>query len=417
MRKCIFVLRLDVYKCNQCRLTPPLNGWNPVCGLSGVLLGICHLANWVVDCYFFVCQSRLFFFIFLSLSFCLCLYLYLCLFICSATRWSLWTSRLMLKYLSQMSLSLSLPLVLLWFLPSYSFLRFKLPPRQLDCHHSSIVINIWQICTCICICLCPCFYLCICPFKGRVRVPKRLNFRKNSKRPLARPHFRKIMLDIFFNWHKSFTNWWHHIWLHISSIQLLKKHTLNPELTLLHQYHAQKALFKCQNLWHKFLDWKCPPPSPPLKVLRKFIRSGTFTRPFYLSLSLCLAFFFACTTYATRPSGWSPGQIFVREVLFHKKSSCLASSNMKEFRVRTCLHIFKLNLKEINCFKLVTCDILVWNYVMRPGRVPDLTLAFKQGDEVVGEWGAESASCSHSENNDHWSRNSLWCNIYAVLLV
>ena len=131
MRKCIYVLPPDVYVCNQCRLTPPLNGRNPVCGLSGVLLGICHLANWVVGCYFFVCQSRLFFLIFLSLSFCLCLYLYLCLCICSATRWSLWTSRLMLKYLSQMSLSLSG--FLLWFSPSYSSLRFKLPPRQLDC--------------------------------------------------------------------------------------------------------------------------------------------------------------------------------------------------------------------------------------------------------------------------------------------
>ena len=159
------------------------------------------------------------------------------------------------------------------------------------------------------------------------------------------------------------------------------------------------------------------PPPTLLEVCRKFICLGTSNRPFYLFLSLYLPSFLACTTYATWPSGWSPGQISVREVLFHKKSSCLASPNMKEFRVRTCLHIFKLNLKEINCFKFLTCDILVWNYVTRPGRVPDLTLAFKQGDEVVGEWGAESASCSHSENNGHWSWNSLWCNIYAVLLV
>ena len=88
--------------------------------LGGRLLLLC-----LSESAFFLCLS-------LSLSLFLCLY-YLCLCICSATRWSLWTSRLMLKYLSQMSLSLSLPLVLLWFLPSYSSLRFKLPPRQLDC--------------------------------------------------------------------------------------------------------------------------------------------------------------------------------------------------------------------------------------------------------------------------------------------
>ena len=35
---------------------------------------------------------------------------------------------------------------------------------------------------------------------GRVRLPNRMNFRKNSKRPLAPPpHFRKIMLQFVYN--------------------------------------------------------------------------------------------------------------------------------------------------------------------------------------------------------------------------
>ena len=63
------------------------------------------------------------------------------------------------------------------------------------------------------------------------------------------------------------------------SIQLLKrKHTLNPEMTFLYQFHAQKALFKVPNLLYKFLDWKCLP--PPLEVFRKIIRFGNLTRPY-----------------------------------------------------------------------------------------------------------------------------------------
>ena len=34
--------------------------------------------------------------------------------------------------------------------------------------------------------------------KGRVRLPKRKDFRENSKQPLNPPHFRKIMLQLFF---------------------------------------------------------------------------------------------------------------------------------------------------------------------------------------------------------------------------
>ena len=48
------------------------------------------------------------------------------------------------------------------------------------------------------------------------------------------------------------------------SIQLLKKHTQSPEMTLLYQFHAQKAkpCLKFQNLQQKFLDWKCLTPPP-----------------------------------------------------------------------------------------------------------------------------------------------------------
>ena len=35
-----------------------------------------------------------------------------------------------------------------------------------------------------------------------------------------------------------------------------------PKKALLYHFHAEKALFKVQNLQHKFLDWKWPPPPP-----------------------------------------------------------------------------------------------------------------------------------------------------------
>ena len=35
--------------------------------------------------------------------------------------------------------------------------------------------------------------------KGRLPLPKRMNFRKSSKRPLTPPHFWKVMLQIFYN--------------------------------------------------------------------------------------------------------------------------------------------------------------------------------------------------------------------------
>ena len=38
-------------------------------------------------------------------------------------------------------------------------------------------------------------------FKRRLPLPKRMNFRKSSKRPLTPPHFRKVMLQFFSEIH------------------------------------------------------------------------------------------------------------------------------------------------------------------------------------------------------------------------
>ena len=61
-------------------------------------------------------------------------------------------------------------------------------------------------------------------------------------------------------------------------MQLLKKHTLNPEITLLYQCHAQKALFKVPKIC-KINFWIENDPTPPLELFRQFIRSGTAIRP------------------------------------------------------------------------------------------------------------------------------------------
>ena len=39
--------------------------------------------------------------------------------------------------------------------------------------------------------------------KGRVMVPKRMNFRNNSKRPLTPLHFRKIVLQMLCKGYKA----------------------------------------------------------------------------------------------------------------------------------------------------------------------------------------------------------------------
>ena len=72
--------------------------------------------------------------------------------------------------------------------------------------------------------------------KGSFPLPKRMNFWKSSKRPLTPPppHFRKIMLQIF----------WNIPWKYPLCIIFMPK----------------KPCSKVQNLQQKFLDWKWPPP-------------------------------------------------------------------------------------------------------------------------------------------------------------
>ena len=73
--------------------------------------------------------------------------------------------------------------------------------------------------------------------KGRVTLPNRMNFRKNSKRPSTPPPFSENFIEIV--------------------LENVRK----------------KPFIKVQNLLYKFLDWKYP----PLELLRKFIRFGSAT--------------------------------------------------------------------------------------------------------------------------------------------
>ena len=50
------------------------------------------------------------------------------------------------------------------------------------------------------------------------------------------------------------------------SVQLLQKHTLNPEITLLYQFHAQKALFKVPKICN-INFWIENDPPPPFGTL------------------------------------------------------------------------------------------------------------------------------------------------------
>ena len=61
------------------------------------------------------------------------------------------------------------------------------------------------------------------------------------------------------------------------SIQLLKKHTLNPEITTLYQFHAQKALFKVPKICN--IDFWIENYPPPLALFQKFIRFGSGILP------------------------------------------------------------------------------------------------------------------------------------------
>ena len=59
-----------------------------------------------------------------------------------------------------------------------------------------------------------------------------------------------------------------------------KKHTLNPEITLLYQFHAVKALFKVPKICN-INSWieSDPPSALPLELFRKFIRFGAAILP------------------------------------------------------------------------------------------------------------------------------------------
>ena len=62
----------------------------------------------------------------------------------------------------------------------------------------------------------------------------------------------------------------------ILNIIVEKAYTLNPEI--LHQFSAQKALFKVPKICH--INFWIENDPPPLELSQKFIRFGTFTRPF-----------------------------------------------------------------------------------------------------------------------------------------
>ena len=83
--------------------------------------------------------------------------------------------------------------------------------------------------------------------KGRVRLPNRMNFWKNSKRSLTPPpHFGKLccnffIMDLVARRHRpdSISKY------QLISIQLLKKYTLNPGIILLFiNFMLKKTLYK-----------------------------------------------------------------------------------------------------------------------------------------------------------------------------
>ena len=58
---------------------------------------------------------------------------------------------------------------------------------------------------------------------------------------------------------------------------IVEKHTLNPEITLLYQFHAQKVLFKVPKICN--INFWIESDPPPLAFFQKFIRFGSRTRP------------------------------------------------------------------------------------------------------------------------------------------
>ena len=61
-------------------------------------------------------------------------------------------------------------------------------------------------------------------------------------------------------------------------MQVLKKHTLNPEITILYQFHDKKNLFKVPKIGN-INFWIENDPPPPLALFRKSIRFGSAALP------------------------------------------------------------------------------------------------------------------------------------------
>ena len=77
------------------------------------------------------------------------------------------------------------------------------------------------------------------------------------------------------------------------SIQLLKKHTLNPEITILYQFHDQKALFKVPKISNiNFWIENDPPPSALFQkyidlVARPFLKGNFEPSGFLVTYATC----------------------------------------------------------------------------------------------------------------------------------
>ena len=90
-------------------------------------------------------------------------------------------------------------------------------------------------------------------------LPKRMNFRNNSKLPLIPPLiFGKSycgFCDFFCVLYDPISHEMHVVqqFNMVLPLDWLKTY---PKKTLLYHFNAEKALFKVQNLQHKFLDWK-----------------------------------------------------------------------------------------------------------------------------------------------------------------
>ena len=79
------------------------------------------------------------------------------------------------------------------------------------------------------------------------RLPNRMNFRKNSKRPLTSPSFSENHIANFFmiyarryDGQYGFRGTFFKVCLVLIFLKtIVEKHTLNPEITILHQFHDQ----------------------------------------------------------------------------------------------------------------------------------------------------------------------------------